>query len=170
MYKKKIARMPEEISYHHYSLTFDPSEISHRFKDVRFVLVAGCLQRAEAQGSYLAEKLFDGINLPSYQLEQLTKSLSRFALFKIGPVLLSNHGMGCASMSIALHELFLMCQQANVLDLITVLRFGTCKYTQSEVYCLKIITQKHKSLTPFVLYKSSRWRHRCSCWNDMYYR
>ena len=119
--------MPENNSYHHYSLIFDPDEITHLFKDVRFLLVAGCSQRAKSMGSYLVEKLFDGIELSKHQLKQLTKPDSRFTLFKLGPVLLSNHGMGCASMSIALHELFLMCQQANILNLITLLRFGTCK-------------------------------------------
>lgn len=119
--------MPDEVSYHHYSLTFDPSELPNRLRDIRFVLVAGCSHRAEALGHYLAEKLFDGVKFPRHQLEQWTRSRSRFSLFKLGPVLLSNHGMGCASMSIALHELFLMCQQAKIMDLITVLRFGTCK-------------------------------------------
>lgn len=120
--------MAESISYHHYSLTFDPNDVATRFKDVRFLLVAGCSQRAESQGSYLVDNLFDGIQLPKHSLEQLTKAKSRFTLFKVGPVLLSNHGMGCASMSIALHELFLMCQQANIMNLITVIRFGTCEY------------------------------------------
>lgn len=119
--------MPEEIDYHHYSLTFNHKEVKQRFKDVRFVLVAGDSQRVEAQAHYLSEKLFNGVTAIKYQLEQLTKSRSRFTLYKLGPCLLSNHGMGAASMSIAIHELFLMCQQAQVINLITVLRFGTCK-------------------------------------------
>jgi len=119
--------MADEVTFHHYSLTFDPKEISHRFKVIRFVLVAGCHHRAEAQAQYLCEKLFNGATFPKYPLERLTKPLSRFTLLKVGPVLLSNHGMGCASMSIALHELLLMCHRADVMNLITVLRFGTCK-------------------------------------------
>lgn len=118
----------EEINYHHYSLVFDPSEVKQRFRDVRVVLVAGCSQRVEAQANYLAEKLFNGNEMSKYPLERMTKERSRFTLFKLGPCLMSNHGMGSASMSIALHELFLMCQQAEVITLITVLRFGTCKY------------------------------------------
>lgn len=93
------------------------------------MLVAGCPYRAQAQAAYLAEKLFDGSegNLPKHGLEKLTLERSRFSLFKVGPVLISNHGMGPASMSIALHELFLMCKQAGILRDLTVLRFGTCK-------------------------------------------
>lgn len=120
--------MPDDISYHHFSLTFDPKDVASKLKDVRFILVAGCGQRAEAQAHYLAERLFNGVgDIPRHPLQQLTKPQSRFTLFKVGPVLLSSHGMGSASMSIALHELFLMCRVAKILDLITLIRFGTCK-------------------------------------------
>lgn len=125
--------MPEEeINYHHYSLTFNPAEVGQRLKHVRFVLVAGCQYRVEAQGRYLAENLFNGVSAEKHQLERLTRPRSRFTLFKLGPCLLSDHGMGSASMSIALHELFLICQQAAVIDRLTVLRFGTCKYARSR--------------------------------------
>lgn len=117
----------DDIGYHHYSLTFDPSQIGSKFRDVRFVLVAGCEFRAENQALYLAEHTFNGSAGPKEELERLTKPKSRFVLFKLGPVLISNHGMGPASMSIALHELFLMCQQAGVIKQITLIRFGTCK-------------------------------------------
>lgn len=117
----------EEICYHHYSLTFDPSEIQKRFSDVRFVLIAGCVNRVEAQASYLAENLFNGSVLGRFSCDRLTKASSRFALFQVGPVLVSNHGIGAASMSIAMHELILMCQQADVAHKITLIRFGTCK-------------------------------------------
>lgn len=123
----------DEVSYHHYSLTFDPNDVSHRFKQVRFILVAGSAHRAEAHAKFLAEELFNGSNLSNFQLEHLTASKSRFTLFQVGPVLISDHGMGAASMSIALHELFLMCKQANILKNITMIRFGTCKYTLISV-------------------------------------
>lgn len=114
-------------NYHHFSLTFDPREVIHRLGDVRFVLVAGCHFRTEAQADYLVKRLFNGQNLPKLQLERLTKSRSRFNLIKVGPVLISDHGMGPASMSIAMHELFLMCREADVINKIVVIRFGTCK-------------------------------------------
>ena len=123
--------MSETINYHHFSFNFDPKEVEQRFRDVRIVLVAGCSRRVEAQAHFLEERLFNGSDHTKYQLELLTKSHSRFTLFKLAPCLLSNHGMGCASMSIALHELFLMCRVAKVLNLTTVIRFGTCKYSES---------------------------------------
>lgn len=124
----KTFKLGEDINYHHFSLTFDPIEVNKRFSDVRFVLVAGCHFRTEAQANYLSEQLFNGQNLEECELEKLTQLRSRFTLFKVGPVLISDHGMGPASMSIAIHELLLMCQTADVIDKITIIRFGTCKY------------------------------------------
>lgn len=112
----------DDICYHHFSLTFPTEELASRFKDVRFVLVAGCEHRAASMATYLHEHL-----LTKVEREQLTGPRSRFTLFKVGSVLISNHGMGPASMSIALHELLLMCQQAAVIKLITMIRFGTCE-------------------------------------------
>lgn len=116
------------INYHHFSLNFDLNEVSHRFRDVRFVLVAGCQFRIESQANYLVERLFNGLDFKEHRVERLTLEKTRFTLIKVGPVLLSNHGIGAASMSIALHEVFLMCKQANVIEKITVIRFGTCEY------------------------------------------
>lgn len=116
----------EDICYHHYSLTFDPNEIKRKFSDVRFLLIAGCANRVDAQAKFLVKHLFNGEKQEKLEADKLTRPNSRFTLFKIGPVLVSNHGMGSASMSIAMHELFIMCQQANVIDKITLIRFGTC--------------------------------------------
>lgn len=133
MSSSKPVEKRDDICYHHFSLTFDPNEVPSRFKDVEFVLVAGCDRRAEAHANYLLEHLFNGQRLGKEKLEKLTTESSRFSLFKVGPVLLANHGMGPASMSIALHELFLMCQQAQTIDRITLLRFGTCKLARREI-------------------------------------
>lgn len=124
----KTSNLREDINYHHFSLTFNPKEVNIRLSDVRFVLVAGCHFRTEAQAYYLPKNLFNGRNLEEQKLEKLTQARSRFTLYKVGPVLISDHGMGPASMSIAIHELLLMCQTANVIDKITIIRFGTCKY------------------------------------------
>lgn len=130
--KSKAQDKRDDVCYHHFTLTFDPSEIASRFNDVRFVLVAGCARRAEAHAKYLVENLhLNSFKQTPAELLLLTKESSRFSLFKYGPVLLANHGMGPASMSIALHELFLMCQEAQTIDKITLLRFGTCKCTRS---------------------------------------
>lgn len=116
----------DDICYHHFSLVFDGREVETKFNNIRFVLVAGCARRADRQAKFLAENLFNGFALEKYEFEKLTNETSRFSLFKVGPVLISEHGMGPASMSIAMHELLLMCQVAKVIDKVTFIRFGTC--------------------------------------------
>lgn len=110
--------------FHHYTLTFPREQVKERLKDVRFILVAGSLRRLRDQAKFLRSH-----QVPSTgcELETLTKPESRFGLIKLGCCLLSDHGMGPASLSIALHELFLMSKYADVLDKIILMRLGTCK-------------------------------------------
>lgn len=110
---------------HHFSLNLEQNKLIEKLKDVRLVLIAGCWRRALAQAEFLVEKLAPN---DKYKLEYLTHDITRFKLFKVGPVLLADHGMGGPSMSIAVHELLLMCKEANVLRRIRLIRFGTCKY------------------------------------------
>ncbi len=46
-------------------------------------------------------------------------------MYKVGPVISVNHGIGCPSMSILLHELIKLCHYANCKD-VTFFRLGTC--------------------------------------------
>lgn len=121
-------KQEDKTCFPHFSFNFDAKDVANRFKDVRFVLIAGCANRVEAQAIYLGRKLFNGVELEQRSWSRLTSSGSRFTLFKIGPVLICDHGIGAPSMLIAVHELVLMCRQAGVEGLITILRFGTCKY------------------------------------------
>lgn len=116
-------------SYHHYSLTFPLYEIPIKLNSVKFILLTDCVHRAEAQAEYLSKNLFTHENhLPSKTVKRLTSTKSRFSLYKVGVVLVSDYGLGRASMSIALHELLLMCQQAEIIQDVTLIRFGTCKF------------------------------------------
>lgn len=122
-------RKQANFSYHHYSLTFSTHQICDKLKDVKIVLLTDCSRRADAQLDYLSKKLFNyERGLPVYKPEKLTGTKSRFSLSKIGPVLVSDCGLGRASVSIALHELFLMCKQSGIIEDIKLIRFGTCEY------------------------------------------
>ena len=46
-------------------------------------------------------------------------------MFKVGPALIMNHGMGFGSLSIAMHELIKMLHYAEAQD-VSFLRLGTC--------------------------------------------
>lgn len=117
-----------EVSLHHFSLIFPKENIRTQFSDIRFIFVAGCPNRAYNFGLFLTETLFNGKVKAKLPLKRLTYENSRFDLYHIGPVLVADHGMGSASMSIAMHELLIMCQLAGVINKVTVVRFGTCKY------------------------------------------
>lgn len=110
---------------HHYKFTFSLKQLAERLRDVRFVLLAGCKSRASAFSDYLSCHLTSSEK--KHDSECLVESYSRLTLFKVGPVLVGDHGMGSPSLLIALHEIFLMCKFANTLSQIVVIRFGTCK-------------------------------------------
>ena len=46
-------------------------------------------------------------------------------MYKVGPALIMNHGMGFGSLSIAMHELIKMLHYADARD-VSFLRLGTC--------------------------------------------
>lgn len=117
----------ENLCYHHYSFNFDKDQVPSKISDVRAIFIAGCRRRAENQAQYLAQHLDAKPDGKRYEVEKLTKSSSRFDLFKVGPALVSDHGMGGPSMMIAVHELILMCREAEILNKIILIRFGTCK-------------------------------------------
>ncbi|KRY42564.1 uridine phosphorylase 2 [Trichinella spiralis] len=65
------------------------------------------------------------INKPyGFMPENLCKS-DRYVMFKVGPVLCVNHGVGQGSVSIMLNELLKLLKLANCMDVI-IIRIGTC--------------------------------------------
>ena len=40
------------------------------------------------------------------RLKDIAEVAGRFSMFKVGPVISASHGIGIASMSVALHEVF----------------------------------------------------------------
>ena len=54
----------------------------------------------------------------------LSEGADRYAMYKIGPVLSVNHGMGCPSLSILLNELIKLVEYAGCKD-VTFFRMGT---------------------------------------------
>ena len=51
--------------------------------------------------------------------------ISRYSMFKVGPVLSISHGMGVPSLSILMHEVIKLLWHAGVYDA-TFFRIGTC--------------------------------------------
>jgi uridine phosphorylase len=57
--------------------------------------------------------------------ENISEQSDRYAMYKVGPVLSVNHGIGCPSMSILIHELIKLLHYAECKD-VTFFRIGTC--------------------------------------------
>ncbi|MES1910370.1 MAG: hypothetical protein MHM6MM_002977 [Cercozoa sp. M6MM] len=100
------------------------------FSDVRVVLVMGPNQRAEKTAHDVYKKL---CKLPKYAslIDRLEECLSpigsteRYAMYKVGPVLVSSHGMGIPTLSILLNEIAVLMALAGN-DNYCIIRTGTC--------------------------------------------
>jgi uridine phosphorylase len=67
-----------------------------------------------------------GYKLPAgLTLQNISEPSDRYSMYKVGPVLSVNHGIGCPSMSILLHELIKLVHYAKCKD-VTFFRLGTC--------------------------------------------
>lgn len=66
-----------------------------------------------------------GYKLPAGQtFQNISEASDRYSMYKVGPVLSVNHGIGCPSMSILLHELIKLMHYAKCKD-VTFFRLGT---------------------------------------------
>jgi len=88
---------------------------------VKFVCMGGSALRAERLAVQISEAL--QIPIPEGGLVPLGK-IERYSLFKVGPVISVNHGMGMPSLSILLHEITKLLYHARATD-VTFIRVGT---------------------------------------------
>ncbi|KAF1329560.1 Uridine phosphorylase, partial [Globisporangium splendens] len=92
------------------------------FGDVKFFVTGGSSERMTQFAQSVAEVL--DIATPfGYSLAPIG-STSRYVLFKVGPVLIANHGMGMPSVSILLHEVTKLLEYAGAHDAVYI-RMGT---------------------------------------------
>ena len=62
---------------------------------------------------------------PGLTLNDITKQTDRYSMYKVGPILFVNHGIGCPSLSILLNEILKLLHYADCTD-VTFFRIGTC--------------------------------------------
>jgi len=105
-----------------YHLGLDTSmDLKSVFKDVKYVCMGGSADRSENFAEKVAEQL--NIPLPGGKAEPIGKT-ERFSLYKVGPVISINHGMGMPSLSILLHEIAKLLEYAGCSD-VRFIRIGT---------------------------------------------
>ncbi|KAB0394147.1 hypothetical protein E2I00_013916, partial [Balaenoptera physalus] len=116
-----VAAMKEDILYH-FSLSTGTHDFPTMFGDVKFVCVGGSPSRMKAFSKYVAVEL--GLDHPGADYPNICEGTDRYAMFKVGPVLLVSHGMGIPSIAIMLHELIKLLYHARCSG-VTLIRIGT---------------------------------------------
>ncbi|DAZ98692.1 TPA: hypothetical protein N0F65_008818, partial [Lagenidium giganteum] len=97
-------------------------QIQELFGDVKFFVTGGSSDRMTKFAKTIAEEL--KIATPfGYSLTPIG-STARYTIFKVGPVLIANHGMGMPSVSILLHEVTKLLEYAGANDAVYI-RMGT---------------------------------------------
>lgn len=120
---KHLMNLDEDFLYH-ISLGKNVDDIEKEFADVKFVCMGGSPKRMLQFALYI-QKLI-GHKLPMGQtLQNISEASDRYSMYKVGPVLSVNHGIGCPSISILLHELIKLVHYAKCKD-VTFFRLGTC--------------------------------------------
>ena len=71
----------------------------------------------------------------------ISESADRYAMYKIGPVLSVNHGMGCPSLSILLNELIKLVEYAECKDVVF-FRMGTSGGLGELQHCSRVFISK----------------------------
>lgn len=114
---KHLRELPHD-HFHHLGFGSESTNLKEKFGDVKFVITSGSTGRI----SSFAELLRDRLQVEG-KLENLIKT-DRFVMYKIGPVLAANHGMGVPSASILLNEILKLLHYADASD-VAIFRLGT---------------------------------------------
>ncbi|KAG7391708.1 Uridine phosphorylase 2 [Phytophthora pseudosyringae] len=119
-----LREMHSDVLFH-IGLTCSQEERRHvvaTFGDVKFFVTGGSAERMTHFAHSVAKEL--GVATPyGYQLAPIG-STSRYTLYKVGPVLVANHGIGMPSISILLHEVTKLLEYAGAHGA-TYIRMGT---------------------------------------------
>jgi uridine phosphorylase len=108
---------------YHLGLSTETHDFPALFGDVKFVCCGGSMRRMEKLARFFVQEL--GIVLPyGTDLVNLCNS-DRYVMYKVGPVLCVNHGIGVPSMSVMLHEVFKLLDHAECAKNVVFFRLGT---------------------------------------------
>jgi len=120
---KKLFDIEENISLYHlyHNEKKSKHQLNRTFGDVRFVCMGGTSTRMHRFAIYMQKLL----NLSANDLIDLIKDSERYNLYKVGPILFANHGIGCSSLSVLLNEVMKLLFHASCAN-VTFFRLGTC--------------------------------------------
>uniref|UniRef100_A0A1I8I6B0 PNP_UDP_1 domain-containing protein n=1 Tax=Macrostomum lignano TaxID=282301 RepID=A0A1I8I6B0_9PLAT len=109
---------------YHIGLDSRKHDFKAMFGDTKLVCMGGSSNRMKRLAEDLVAEL--GIRLPTGQgLVNVIPNTDRYVMYKAGPIVCVNHGMGIPSISILLHELAKLMSLAGATG-VTFIRLGTC--------------------------------------------
>jgi len=110
----------EADHFHHLGFDTQSVDVKKEFSDVKFVCVSGSSNRISKFAKFINSQLQV---LKDEGIVNLCTG-DRYVMYKVGPVLMANHGMGVPSTSILMHELFKLLHYAGAEDVVF-FRIGT---------------------------------------------
>ncbi|CAF4767201.1 unnamed protein product [Pieris macdunnoughi] len=115
---KHLSKLDCDILYH---LGFDTvkHDLPAMFGDIKFVCMGGTKYRMKDVAAHISQLL----NIPC-DFNNMVKQAKRYVMYKVGPVLCVNHGIGIPSMTVVLEEVLKMLFYAKAKDPIF-FRLGT---------------------------------------------
>lgn len=108
--------------FHHLGFASDNATILDLFHNIKFVCMSGSQGRVKNFAKYLNKEL--GYNISEEDLLDNLCLTDRYVMYKVGPILVANHGMGVPSLRIILNEIMKVLHYANATD-VTFFRIGT---------------------------------------------
>lgn len=122
---------PHDYLYH---LGISASDgLPEKYGDVKFVCTGGKASRMKLFAIEMYEKLGHPTNSILYENkekktkvpEDISQSAGRYSMFKVGPVLIFSHGIGKASLSVALNEVIKLLHYAECKTDVKIIRIGS---------------------------------------------
>lgn len=120
-----LQKIDEDFLYH-FGLHSKQSNLKEKFGDVKIVCMGGSEGRIKKFAEMAYDALKGEMSLEANCAEvNLAESAGRYVMYKVGPILTLNHGMGMPSLSIALHEVVKLLFYAGASN-VEFIRLGTC--------------------------------------------
>ena len=113
-----LAALAGDDYLYHLGLNPAQQDLRKLFGDVQFVCLGGSVNRMAEFADAVADELggHEYFSVPFGMRPSPIGKTDRYSMFKVGPVLISSHGMGQPSMSILLHEVCKLLNYAGADD------------------------------------------------------
>ncbi|ESN93552.1 hypothetical protein HELRODRAFT_88580, partial [Helobdella robusta] len=110
-------------TFHHLGLSTKMKHFNETFSDLKYV----CFSGSQGRVYNMADRLLNELNISKpigFQLANICKNTDRYVMYKVGPVLCVNHGIGISSSSVVLNEIIKVLYYSNATD-VSMFRIGT---------------------------------------------